>query len=550
MELQSLIYLFVGVSFTIYFGLALWTKASSTKDFYIVKNSFNPIFGGASIAVDFISAVTFISLSGAFLTYGYGSIAFIIGLVGGIVILSIIIIPYLQKTQNLSIPNFLEKRFYSKYIKLISIFIVVLVSFIYISAQLKGVGIIFSRIFQLDLTTGLLIGMGITLIYAFIGGMRNMAYAQIAQYIIILFTFMTPAIFLTIEFTTTFLPQLAIFSKTSFGEELYLMQAFDRTLNDLGFKPSSDLDLINTILIAISLMFGVACLPHIVIKFFSNPSVKDARKSALWALVFISIIYTSIFSIFAISTLNIVKNTTNIEYEAFINDEVKTTHDTLNSGKWLKIWENIGLVKFKDSNKNGNIDLQNGENNFGELNINPDALALLNPEIANLPNWVIALFLAGALAATLSTITGLILIIKTTLSYELFEQSFKKNSINKVLLSKLFIVVIIVLATLFHIPNFTILQTVAIAFTLCTATLFPTLVLAIFYEKTNTQGAIIGILTALIFTLIYAIYFLYFNNSQHINLRVEGIGVIGAILNFIVTITISNLTSKIHKDVD
>ncbi|WP_418180217.1 VC_2705 family sodium/solute symporter [Aliarcobacter lanthieri] len=550
MELQSLIYLFVGVSFTIYFGLALWTKASSTKDFYIVKNSFNPIFGGASIAVDFISAATFISLGGAFLTYGYGSIAFIIGLVGGIVILSIIIIPYLQKTQNLSIPNFLEKRFYSKYIKIISIFIVVLVSFIYISAQLKGVGIIFSRIFQLDLTTGLLIGMGITLIYAFIGGMRNMAYAQIAQYIIILFAFMTPAIFLTIEFTTTFLPQLAIFSKTSFGEELYLMQAFDMTLNDLGFKPSSDLDLINTILIAISLMFGVACLPHIVIKFFSNPSVKDARKSALWALVFISIIYTSIFSIFAISTLNIVTNTTNIEYEAFINDEVKTTHNKLNSGKWLKIWEDIGLVKFNDSNKNGNIDLQIGENNFGELNINPDALALLNPEIANLPNWVIALFLAGALAATLSTITGLILIIKTTLSYELFEQSFKKNSINKILLSKLFIVVIIVLATLFHIPNFTILQTVAIAFTLCTATLFPTLVLAIFYEKTNTQGAIIGILTALIFTLIYAIYFLYFNNSQYINLRVEGIGVIGAILNFIVTITISNLTSKIHKDVD
>ncbi|RBQ32339.1 cation acetate symporter [Arcobacter sp. FW59] len=556
MELQSLIYLFVGVSFTIYFGLALWTRASSTKDFYIAKNTFHPIFGGASIAVDFISAVTFISLSGAFLSYGYGSIAYIIGLIGGFVLLSTLIIPYLHKAQFLSIPSFFEKRYYSKSIKVISIFIVVLISFIYISAQLKGVGIIFSRIFQLDLTTGLLLGMCITLIYAFIGGMRNMAYAQIAQYIIILFAFMTPAIFLTIQFTTTFLPQLAIFSKTSFAlsntvqEGTHLLLAFEQVLDDLGFIPNSDLNLLNTVLITMSLILGVACLPHIIIKFFSNPTVKSARKSAFWALVFISVIYTSMLSIFAISTLNIVENTNNIEYEAFINDEIKTQDNKINSGKWLTIWQNIGLVKFEDNNQNGIIDLKSGENNFGELNINPDAIALLNTEIANLPNWIIALVLAGALAATLSTITGLILLIKTTISYELLEQNLKTNKINKVLLSKLIIIIIIVLATLFYIPNFTILQTVAVAFTICAATIFPTLFLGIFYKRTNKQGAIFGILTGLIFTLIYSIICLYMNENFIFNIRVEGIGFLGAIFNFIVTIIVSKFTSKPPKDVD
>ena len=550
MELQSLIYLFVGVSFTIYFGLALWTKASSTKDFYVANKSFNPVFNGASIAVDFISAATFISLCGAFLSFGYDSFAYIIGITSGFVLLTILIVPYLRKMECLSIPLFFEKRFNSKLLKITTIIIVVLVSFIYISAQLKGVGIIFSRIFQLDLSTALLIGMCITLFYAFIGGMKNIAYTQIAQYIIILFSFMTPIFFLTIEFTNSYLPQLAIFSKSAIYEEGYLIEVFEQTLNDYGFKSFSEFNVLNSLLIAISLSLGVASLPHILIKFFSTPTVNDARRSSFWALVFISVIYTSISSLFILSTLNLVKKTNSVEYDAFINNEIEG-----NEGKWLKTWEKTGLVKFEDFNKNNKIDLKY-ENNISELSINPDALSLLTPEIANLPNWVISLVLAGALAATLSTITGLILIIKTTISYELLKENFSKNNIiARVIFSKLLIVLIIVLATLFYIPNYTILQTVAIAFTICAATLFPTLVLGIFYKKINKIGAIFGVISSLFFTLSYCIYFLYINSSSNyfFGISSEAIGSIGAILNILITVIVSKLTSKqknINESID
>ena len=550
MELQSLIYLFVGVSFTIYFGLALWTKASSTKDFYVANKSFNPVFNGASIAVDFISAATFISLCGAFLSFGYDSFAYIIGITSGFVLLTILIVPYLRKMECLSIPLFFEKRFNSKLLKITTIIIVVLVSFIYISAQLKGVGIIFSRIFQLDLSTALLIGMCITLFYAFIGGMKNIAYTQIAQYIIILFSFMTPIFFLTIEFTNSYLPQLAIFSKSAIYEERYLIEVFEQTLNDYGFKSFSEFNVLNSLLIAISLSLGVASLPHILIKFFSTPTVNDARRSSFWALVFISVIYTSISSLFILSTLNLVKKTNSVEYDAFINNEIEG-----NEGKWLKTWEKTGLVKFEDFNKNNKIDLKY-ENNISELSINPDALSLLTPEIANLPNWVISLVLAGALAATLSTITGLILIIKTTISYELLKENFSKNNIiARVIFSKLLIVLIIVLATLFYIPNYTILQTVAIAFTICAATLFPTLVLGIFYKKTNKIGATFGVISSLFFTLSYCIYFLYINSSSNyfFGISSEAIGSIGAILNILITVIVSKLTSKqknINESID
>lgn len=550
MELQSLIYLFVGVSFTIYFGLALWTKASSTKDFYVANKSFNPVFNGASIAVDFISAATFISLCGAFLSFGYDSFAYIIGITSGFVLLTILIVPYLRKMECLSIPLFFEKRFNSKLLKITTIIIVVLVSFIYISAQLKGVGIIFSRIFQLDLSTALLIGMCITLFYAFIGGMKNIAYTQIAQYIIILFSFMTPIFFLTIEFTNSYLPQLAIFSKSAIYEERYLIEVFEQTLNDYGFKSFSEFNVLNSLLIAISLSLGVASLPHILIKFFSTPTVNDARRSSFWALVFISVIYTSISSLFILSTLNLVKKTNSVEYDAFINNEIEG-----NEGKWLKTWEKTGLVKFEDFNKNNKIDLKY-ENNISELSINPDALSLLTPEIANLPNWVISLVLAGALAATLSTITGLILIIKTTISYELLKENFSKNNIiARVIFSKLLIVLIIVLATLFYIPNYTILQTVAIAFTISAATLFPTLVLGIFYKKINKIGAIFGVISSLFFTLSYCIYFLYINSSSNyfFGISSEAIGSIGAILNILITVIVSKLTSKqknINESID
>lgn len=554
MELQSLIYLFVGVSFTIYFGLALWTKASSTKDFYVVNNSFKPLYGGISISIDFISAVTFISLSGAFLSFGYYSFAYLIGIFTGFIILVLVVAPYLRKEGMVLLPTFFAKKFDSNFLKFISICLVILISFIYVSAQIKGAGIVFSRIFQIDFNSALYIGLFVTLIYSFIGGIKTTTYTQISQYTIILFAFMTPVIFLTFNLTSTFLPQFALFSETkiildeTLIQKAILLDSFNQVLKYIGFNSLANLSLIDSICIAISIILGISVLPHILIKFFTTPTVNDAKKSALWAIVLTSIIYTSIISIFALSALNLIKNVNEVEYKSYINNEIIEENGLVNSGRWLSIWQHTNLINFEDLNKNNNIDLINNDKN--ELQINPDTLFLATPEIANLPNFVIALVLAGALAATLSTATGLILVIKTTITYELFEEILEKRRKSTIkqknLLTKILIITLLILATFFNIPNYTILQTVTIAFTICAATFFPTFILSIFYKQTTKQGAIFGIISAIIFTISYIIYYIYFSNSINSFLMIDaqGIGCIGAILNFIVAIFVSKFTFR------
>ena len=399
--------------------------------------------------------------------------------------------------------------------------------------------------------------MAVILIYSFIGGLKTTTYTQISQYTIMLFAFMTPIIFLTFNFTSTFLPQFALFSQTkvvlndTIVQKAILLDSFNQALEYIGFNSLHNLTLLDSICIAISIIFGIALLPHVLIKFFTTPTVKDSKKSALWAIFLTSIIYTSIISIFALSTLSLVKNVNEVEYKSYVDNEIVEENGLINSGKWLNIWQHTNLIKFEDINQDGIINLSTNASN--ELYINPDALFLATPEIANLPNWVIALVLAGAIAATLSTVTGLILIIKTTITYEFFEEFLEKNRKIKIykkdLITKLTILAILVLATFLHIPNYTILQTVTLAFTICAATFFPTFILSIFYKQITKQGAIFGIISAVIFTISYIICSIYFNNLENsfFIIDAQGIGCIGAILNFIVAIFVSKLTQKEPK---
>lgn len=547
MELQSLIYLFVGVSFTIYFGLALWTKSTSTKDFYIAKNSFNPVINGLSIAVDFMSAVTFVALIGIVVHLATDGTAYILGFTGGFVLLSLLVVPYLRKFGKFSISEFFATRYYSGFIKRLTIFIIILVSFIYISAQMKAIGIVFARIFQIDKDIALIIAIIIAFLYSLIGGIRQMNYTQIAQYIIILFAFLTPAFYLSYELVEVFLPQLALFSKTTFAFEsgvqtiekgTYLLHALNSALGDFGFSYTSSNNLFNIFTISLSLMLGVAVLPHILVKFISTPSVKASRESVFWAMVFIAILYSSIASIAALSKVNIYKNVQNVEYEEFINSNSKQ-----NSGKWLKTWEDIKYVEFNDLNKNERIDVN--PSNRNELSINSDVLTLINPEIANLPNWTIALILAGALAASLSTLTGLFIVISSHLP-------INKRGTKRKVLEKFLILSTIIFASYFYIPNLSIVNLVAISFGILASTIFPTLILGIYTKFITKTGANFGMIFALLFTLIYIIYFLYINpneNSYLFGISPFGIGVFGAILNTIIAIIVSKFTKKVPEEI-
>ncbi|MFY9082702.1 VC_2705 family sodium/solute symporter, partial [Aliarcobacter butzleri] len=461
-------------------------------------------------------------------------------------------------------------RYYSNKARLLTIIIIILASFIYISAQMKGLGIIFSRFFQVDMNVGLLSAIGILFLYAIFTGMRTNNYTQIAQYIIILFAYTFCAIFLSLQLTNNFLPQLAIFSTTTFDfitpiqtikEGTPFLLALDKILLDFGFNSySKSLDLVNVFMITMALMLGTAALPHLLIKFFALTTVKDAKKSALWALIFVALIFTTISSVASFSKINLLKNVQNIDYEAYTQGELINYDGSTNNGKWLQIWQNTGFISWIDKNEDKKIQIDGTANN--ELFINPDIITLVNAEIANLPNWIIALLISGALAAILATTTGLLLIIVTTISYDLWDEFIYKNNKKHVLKNRikklsiiLIVFIIVVLATFFTIPFYSIVQTVTISFTLIAATIFPAIILGIFDKRMNKEGAFFGILTGFIFTFCYIVYFLFFNNSIEnmsnylFGITPEGIGTIGAILNFVIALIISRLTPLPPKSV-
>ena len=599
MELQSLIYLFVGVSFAIYIGIALWAKAGSTKDFYVAGGGVHPIANGMATAADWMSAASFISLAGIIAFKGSDGGAYLMGWTGGYVLLAMLLAPYLRKFGKFTVPDFVGDRYYSDVARLVAVVGVIFVSFTYVAGQMRGVGIVFSRFLQVDVNTGVLIGMAIVFFYSVLGGMKGITYTQVAQYIVMIFAYMIPAIFLSLQVTDTFLPQLGIFATTSFAfnngvqiipEGTYLLHALDQSLLDLGFKAYTEPgNLWNMFMLTTALMLGTAGLPHVIVRFFTVPTVKDARVSAGWALIFIAIMYTTISSVASFSRVNLIKTVQNVDYSEFVNNEVKHPDGTSNNGKWFKTWEQGGLLAWTDRNGDGKIQYAPGNAFDGakgtpqfdgtkvgahgerlttnskasansgkienEIYVDNDIMVLANPEIANLPNWVIAFIAAGGLAAALSTAAGLLLVIASAISHDLMGQVIFKdkatgkstlNEKTELMWARISAVVAIAIAGYLGInpPGF-VAQVVAFAFGLAAAAFFPTIILGIFDKRMNKEGAIAGILVGLIFTFGYIVYFVFMGGSKEdylFGIDPTGIGTIGTLLHIIVAFVVSRMT--------
>ena len=605
MTLQTQIYLFVGISFAIYIGIALWAKADSTKDFYVAGGGVNPIANGMATAADWMSAASFISLAGIISFQGSDGGAYLMGWTGGYVLLAMLLAPYLRKFGKFTIPDFIGDRYYSDTARFVAIISVIFISFIYIAGQMRGVGIVFSRFLQVDVNTGVMIGMAIVFFYSVIGGMKGITYTQVAQYVVMIFAYMIPAIFLSLQLTDTFLPQLGIFSQTTFAfdsgvqiipEGTYLLHALDQALLDLGFKEYTQPgNLWNMFMLTTALMLGTAGLPHVIVRFFTVPTVKDARISAGWALIFIALMYTTISSVASFSRVNLIKNVQNVEYKEFVNEESKNLDGSINSGKWFQTWENAGLLAWNDRNEDGKIqyayglafDAKGGKPTFdetaraqdnhrlttnakpeaneaelikgngiaNELYVDVDIMVLANPEIANLPNWVIALIAAGGLAAALSTAAGLLLVIASSISHDLLGKiMFKDKETNNSTLSEntellwariSAIVVILVAGYLGINPPAFVAQVVAFAFGLAAAAFFPTIILGIFDKRMNKEGAITGIIVGLGFTFTYIIYFVFLGGNSEdylFGISPTGIGTFGGLLHYIIAYIVSRIT--------
>ena len=601
MELQTLIYLFVGLSFALYIAIALWSKAGSTKEFYIAGGGVHPIANGMATAADWMSAASFISLAGIISFKGSDGGAYLMGWTGGYVLLALLLAPYLRKFGKFTVPDFIGDRYYSDVARTVAVIAVIFVSFTYVAGQMRGVGIVFSRFLQVDVTVGVMIGMAIVFVYAVLGGMKGITYTQVAQYTVMIFAYTIPAIFLSIQVTDTFLPQLGIFSTTTFAfndgvKEIaagtYLMHALDQSLVDLGFGQYTEPgNLWNMFMLTVALMVGTAGLPHVIVRFFTVPKVRDARVSAGWALLFIAILYTTVSSVAAFSRVNLIKNTQNVEYKAFVNGEIKG-----NDGHWFKTWEQGGLLAWNDRNGDGKIqyaagkafsgakgkpvydgtktgkygqrltknalgapteaELKKANGMHNELYVDRDIMVLANPEIANLPNWVIAFIAAGGLAAALSTAAGLLLVISTSISHDLMGRVIMKDKATG--LSKLSekaelmwariaaIAAILVAGYLGINPPGFVAQVVAFAFGLAAASFFPAIIMGIFYKRMNKAGAIAGILSGLIFTFGYIVYFVFMGGDKAdylFGVAPTGIGTIGMIIHFIVAIVVAKMTA-------
>jgi len=606
MELQSLIYLFVGGSFALYIAIALWSKAGTTKEFYVAGGGVHPIANGMATGADWMSAASFISMAGIISFAGFDASVYLMGWTGGYVLLAMLLAPYLRKFGKFTVPDFIGDRYYSNTARTIAVICVIFISFTYIAGQMRGVGIVFSRFLQVDVNTGVIIGMIIVFFYSVLGGMKGITYTQVAQYVVMIFAYMIPAIFLSLQVTDTFLPQLGLFGSTTFAfddgvkvipEGTYLLHALDTAITDLGFKAYTQPgNLWNMFMITTALMLGTAGLPHVIVRFFTVPTVKDARLSAGWALLFIAILYTTASCVAIFSRLNLIKNVQNVEYKAFTAGELKHKDGSSNNGSWFKTWEQGGLIAWTDRNKDGKIQYGSGTAFSGakgkpkfdgqktgingerktlnskpsanslkiqnELYVDRDIMVLANPEIANLPNWVIAFIAAGGLAAALSTAAGLLLVIAASISHDLMGQViFKDEETGKSTLSekselmwaRISAIVAICVAGYLGInpPGF-VAQVVAFAFGLASAAFFPAIIFGIFDKRMNKEGTIAGILTGLIFTFAYIVYFVFMGGDKadyFLGIPPTGIGTIGTILHIIVAFVVSRMTPEPPQEV-
>jgi cation/acetate symporter len=544
MSTQLLTYLFVGLSFALYIGIAIWSRAGSTRDFYVAGGGVNPVVNGMATAADWMSAASFISMAGIISFMGRDGSVYLLGWTGGYVLLALLLAPYLRKFGRFTVPDFIGERYYSKVARVVAVVCLIFVSFTYVAGQMRGVGIVFSRFLEVDVTTGVIIGMAVVFMYAVLGGMKGITYTQVAQYCVLIFAYMVPAIFISIMITGNPIPQLGFGSEVADGSGLSVLEKLDGVSKDLGFSAYTEgsKSTIDVFAITAALMFGTAGLPHVLVRFFTVPKVSDARKSAGYALAFIAILYTTAPAVASFARLNLVDTVHNTSYEQ--------------APQWFSDWESTGLVGWEDKNNDGVMQYSAGTDN--EVKIDRDIMVLANPEIANLPGWVIALVAAGGVAAALSTAAGLLLVISSSISHDLLKQTLMPKITEKqeLLFARMAAAVAVCIAGLFGIyPPAFVAQVVAFAFGLAAASLFPAIVLGIFSKRINKEGAIAGMLMGLIFTFTYIVYFKFaapeLNNADYwlLGISPEGIGLVGMLLNFAAAFTVSRFTAPPPKQV-
>ncbi|MDG1760671.1 MAG: cation acetate symporter [Flavobacteriaceae bacterium] len=543
MELQYWIWIAVGLSFSLYIGIAIWSRAASTKEFYVAGGGVHPIANGMATAADWMSAASFISMAGIISFSGYDGSVYLMGWTGGYVLLALLLAPYLRKFGKFTVPDFIGDRYYSNTARSVAVFCALIVSFTYIAGQMRGVGVVFSRYLEVDITIGVLIGMGIVLFYAVLGGMKGITYTQVAQYCVLIFAFMVPAVFISFLVTGNLVPQLGFGSSGADG--VFLLDKLDGLHKELGFHEytSGSKSMLDVFCITMALMVGTAGLPHVIVRFFTVKKVRDARKSAGWALLFIAILYTTAPAIAVFSRTNLIETVSNQPYKYM--------------PEWFNKWETTGLLGFTDKNKDGLIQYT-ADTTINELTVDVDIMVLANPEIADLPNWVIALLAAGALAAALSTAAGLLLVISSAVSHDLLKKMVMPNISDKgeLIAARIAATAAVCLAGYFGInpPGF-VAATVALAFGLAASSFFPAILLGIFSKRINKEGAISGMLVGVCFMLFYMLKFKFgwFGGGTKADwwfgISPEGFGTIAMLANFLVTVVVTQFTPEIPKDI-
>jgi cation/acetate symporter len=542
LNVQMWTYILVGLSFALYIGIAIWSRAGSTKDFYVAGGGVSPLANGMATAADWMSAASFISMAGIISFDGYDGAVYLMGWTGGYVLLALLLAPYLRKFGKFTVPDFIGDRYYSKTARIVAVFCALIVSFTYVAGQMRGVGIVFSRFLEVDINTGVILGMLIVLFYAVLGGMKGITYTQVAQYCVLIFAFMVPAIFISFLMTGNPIPQLGFGSTVADGSGTYLLDKLNGLNTELGFAEYTQgtKSMIDVFAITLALMVGTAGLPHVIVRFFTVKNVKDARKSAGLALLFIVILYTTAPAVSVFARTNLIETVSNKEYE--------------NVPEWFKKWEKTGLIQFTDKNNDGRIQYVASKDQ-NELVVDNDIMVLANPEIAKLPNWVIALVAAGGLAAALSTAAGLLLVISASVSHDLIKKIInpKISEKSELITARLSAVGAVCVAGYFgiHPPGF-VAAVVALAFGLAAASFFPAIILGIFYKKMNKEGAIAGMVVGIVTMLFYMMKYklgwfdevLPDKSEWWFGISPEGFGSVAMILNFIVAITVMKFTPE------
>ncbi|MCG2633751.1 MAG: cation acetate symporter [Gammaproteobacteria bacterium] len=538
MSIQSWTYLLVGLSFTLYIGVAYWARASSTGEFYIAGRGVSPLANGLATAADWMSAASFISMAGIIAFMGRDGSIYLMGWTGGYVLLALLLAPYLRKFGQFTVPDFVGARYYSNVARLVAVLCAIFVSFTYVAGQMRGVGIVFSRFLEVDINTGVVIGMAIVLVYAVLGGMKGITYTQVAQYCVLIFAYMVPAIFISMMMTGNPVPQLGFGSQLAAEPGIYLLDKLDGLSTALGFNAytAGSKSTLDVLFITAALMVGTAGLPHVIVRFFTVPNVADARRSAGYALFFIVLLYTTAPAVAAFARANLLTTLPDSRYA--------------DAPAWVKTWEETSLIRFEDKNSDGRIQYT-ADTATNELTIDRDIMVLANPEIASLPNWVVALVAAGGLAAALSTAAGLLLVISTAVSHDLLKRVVMPaiSEREELLYARLAATGAVILAGYFGInpPGF-VAQVVAFAFGLAAASFFPVLVLGIFSRSATREGAIAGMISGLGLTTGYIVYFKFMNPAANLaehwwfGISPEGIGTLGMLLNFAVMLLVSRFT--------